>query len=154
MKIGLRTPSLKKSFRARTTGKYKRRLKRIVNPFYGKKGIGWITNPKKALYNRVYNRTSFSWRSLAKGSTNILYLLIVLPIKLMLILAWKIMKWTFIFMAFVAVCLFVALYNGIMYLAEKAINVGREDAPMDTTVNEEDERAGFIETKERENTNT
>lgn len=40
MKVGLRTPSFKKSFKARTTGKYKRKLKRMVNPFYGKKGMG------------------------------------------------------------------------------------------------------------------
>jgi len=24
------------------------------------RGYGWLTNPKKAAYNRVYNRTSFS----------------------------------------------------------------------------------------------
>ena len=51
MKVGLRTPSFKKSFKARTTGKYKRKLKRMVNPFYGKKGMGWIKNPSRALKN-------------------------------------------------------------------------------------------------------
>ena len=54
MKIGIRTPSLKKSLRARTTGKAKRKLKKAVNPFYGKKGMGVIKSPKKALYNKVY----------------------------------------------------------------------------------------------------
>ena len=60
MKVGIRTPSLKKSFSARTTGKAKRKLKRLTNPFYEKKGMGWIKNPKKAAYNKVYNKTSFS----------------------------------------------------------------------------------------------
>ena len=60
MKIGVRKPSLKKSVKARTTGKLKRKLKRAVNPFYGKKGMGWIRNPKKAMYNKVYRKTTFS----------------------------------------------------------------------------------------------
>lgn len=60
MKIGLRTPSLKKSFKARTTSKYKRQLKSAVDPTYGKKGIGWFKNPKKALYNKIYNKTTKS----------------------------------------------------------------------------------------------
>lgn len=59
MKFGFRSPSLKKSLRARTTGKLKRSLKKSINPFYGKKGIG-ILRPKKALYNKVYSKTSIS----------------------------------------------------------------------------------------------
>lgn len=66
MKIGMRKPSLKKSFKARTTGKLKRKVKKSVNPFYGKKGMGWINNPKKAMYNKVYNKTTFSWKDLFK----------------------------------------------------------------------------------------
>lgn len=58
MKIGFRTPSLKKSFKARTTGRMKRSLKRSVNPLYGKKGMGYINNPKKAVYNKIYNKTT------------------------------------------------------------------------------------------------
>lgn len=58
MKVGLRTPNLKKSIKARTTGKLKRSIKRSVNPLYGKKGMGMITNPKKAVYNKVYNKTT------------------------------------------------------------------------------------------------
>lgn len=34
MKFGMRTPSLKKSFKARTTGKAKRKLKKAVIPGY------------------------------------------------------------------------------------------------------------------------
>lgn len=60
MKFGLRTPSLKKSFKARTTGRIKREVKSAINPLYGKKGMGWINNPKKAAYNKVYKKTSFS----------------------------------------------------------------------------------------------
>lgn len=58
MKMGLRTPSLKKSFKARTTGRAKRAIKRAVIPAYGKKGTGFIKNPKKAMYNKVYQKTT------------------------------------------------------------------------------------------------
>ena len=66
MKVGIRKPSIKKSISARTTGKVKRKLKRVANPFYGKKGMGWIKDPKKAMYNKVYNKTSFSLWDLFK----------------------------------------------------------------------------------------
>ena len=56
----MRTPSFKKSFRARTTGRAKRAVKKALIPGYGKKGMGWIRDPKKAMYNKVYNKTSFS----------------------------------------------------------------------------------------------
>ena len=60
MKFGLRKPSLKKSIRARTTGRIKRKMKRTVNPLYGKKGVGYIKNPKRALKNKIYHKTTFS----------------------------------------------------------------------------------------------
>ena len=60
MKYVLRKPSVKKSFKARTTGKAKRAVKKAIIPGYGKKGMGWIKNPKKAAYNKVYNKTTFS----------------------------------------------------------------------------------------------
>ena len=60
MKFGMRTPSLKRSISARTTGQLKRSVKRAIIPGYGKKGMGWIKNPKKAAYNKIYNKTSFS----------------------------------------------------------------------------------------------
>ena len=66
MKLGMRKPSLKKSFKARTTGKAKRKVKKALIPGYGKKGMGWIKNPKKAAYNKVYNKTSFSLFDLFK----------------------------------------------------------------------------------------
>ena len=66
MKIGMRKPSIKKSVKARTTGRAKRAIKKAVIPGYGKKGMGWVNNPKKAAYNKVYNKTSFSIFSLLK----------------------------------------------------------------------------------------
>ncbi len=63
MKIGIRKPSLKKMIAARTS------VKRIVRHNLGVKaprGFGWLTNPKKALYNRVYNRTTIDVFSLLK----------------------------------------------------------------------------------------
>lgn len=60
MKIGMRKPSLKKSIKARTTGKAKRALKKAIIPGYGKKGTGWLKGPKKAAYNKVYKKTTFS----------------------------------------------------------------------------------------------
>ena len=59
MKVGMRTPSWKKSLSARTTGRAKRAIKKAIIPGYGQKGMGWL-NPKKALYNRVYRQTTFS----------------------------------------------------------------------------------------------
>jgi len=55
MKVGFRVPSLNKRIAARTS------VKRYVRQNLGlkaPKGYGWLTNPKKAAYNRVYNRTS------------------------------------------------------------------------------------------------
>lgn len=66
MKMGFRTPSIKKSIAARTTGKFKRQVKKAINPYYGKKGMGWVNNPKKALYNKVYNKTTFGVSDLFK----------------------------------------------------------------------------------------
>ena len=44
MKFGMRTPCIKKSIKARTTGKAKRVVKKALIPGYGKKGAGWIKN--------------------------------------------------------------------------------------------------------------
>lgn len=63
MKFGLRTPSLKKRISARTS------LKRQVVHRAGIKmprGYGWVRNPKKYAYNKVYNRTSFDVFKLLK----------------------------------------------------------------------------------------
>lgn len=66
MKIGMRKPSLKKSFSARTTGKLKRSVKKATVPGYGKKGMGMLKDPKRSLYNKVYKKTTFSIKDLFK----------------------------------------------------------------------------------------
>ena len=66
MKFGIRKPSFKKMLKARTTGRAKRAFKRTFNPLYGKKGMGFLNNPKKALYNKAYNRTSVGLNGLLK----------------------------------------------------------------------------------------
>lgn len=60
MKVGIRTPSLKKSFKARTTGRAKRAVKSAINPLYGKKGMGYINDPSRAVKNKIYKKTTFS----------------------------------------------------------------------------------------------
>ncbi len=59
MKFGLRTPSWAKTFGAYRS-QWKRALMRLFFPgAYGKRSMGWLTNPRKAAYNWWYNRTSF-----------------------------------------------------------------------------------------------
>lgn len=55
MKIGFRKPSLNKRIAARTS--VKRYIRHSLG-FKATRGWGWLTNPKKAAYNRVYNRTT------------------------------------------------------------------------------------------------
>ena len=68
MKIGMRKPSLTRSLKARTTSKWKRQAKKAIIPCYGKKGMGWVKNPKKAMYNKVYHKTTFGLSDLFKSS--------------------------------------------------------------------------------------
>ena len=56
MKFGMRKPSLKKKIAARTS------IKRQIIHRGGlkiPKGYGWIRNPKKYAYNKIYNKTTF-----------------------------------------------------------------------------------------------
>lgn len=66
MKLGMRKPSIKKSVKARTTGKAKRAIKSSANPLYGKKGMGYAKNPSRAVKNKVYKKTTFSFWDLFK----------------------------------------------------------------------------------------
>lgn len=66
MKFGMRKPSLKKNIKSRTTGKLKIEIKKSINPLYGKKGMGLINNPKKAIHNKIYKKTTFSFWDLFK----------------------------------------------------------------------------------------
>lgn len=58
MKVGVRKPSIKKSVKARTTGRVKRAAKRSVNPVYGKKGAGFAKSPSRSIKNAAYHRTT------------------------------------------------------------------------------------------------
>lgn len=63
MKFGIRKPSLKKMISARLSPK------RFIRHNLGLKaprGWGWLFNPKKAIYNKIYNKTSISLFKLLK----------------------------------------------------------------------------------------
>lgn len=70
MKFGPRKPSLKKSISARTTGKIKRKIKKTVIPGYGKKGMGYIKDPEKAVYNKIYNKTTVGIDDIISSNQN------------------------------------------------------------------------------------
>ncbi|MBA3810044.1 MAG: hypothetical protein H0X27_00050 [Caulobacteraceae bacterium] len=57
MKFGIRTPSLTKSLAARASAA---RFLRNSLGLEAPRGWGWLTNPRRAAYNRVYNRTTVS----------------------------------------------------------------------------------------------
>ncbi len=59
MKFGIRTPSPRKSLAARTSVK-----RQVRSKLRAPRDYGWMTDPKKALYNRVYNRTTVSMPTL------------------------------------------------------------------------------------------
>jgi hypothetical protein len=64
MKFGLRRPSFRKSVAARLSTK---RFVRQHLGFRAPRGWGWLTNPKRAMYNRVYDRTTISlWTMLRR----------------------------------------------------------------------------------------
>ena len=63
MKIGVRRPSIRGMLSARVSpARYARQSLGIKAP----RGWGWFTNPKKAAYNRIYRRTTFSFWDLMK----------------------------------------------------------------------------------------
>ena len=61
MKLGPRTPNIKKRVSARTTGAVTRRIKSSTSPLYGQKGMGWVKDPKRAAYNKLYNKITFGF---------------------------------------------------------------------------------------------
>ena len=72
MKFGFRIPSIAKRIAARTS------VKRIVQNELGLKaprGYGWITNPKKFVYNKIYNKTT-----VGSGCMFTLLVLIAIPL--------------------------------------------------------------------------
>ena len=70
MKFGLRKFSLNKRIAARTSWK---RIARHSLGLKAPRGFGWFTNPKKALYNRIYSRTTISWDRLTTDIFNKLF---------------------------------------------------------------------------------
>lgn len=129
MKVGVRKPSIKKSISARTTGRAKRAIKSSVNPLYGKKGMGFVNNPKKAVYNKIYSKTSFS---AFKGASNGIAALFMFFFYIM----WMMIKWSYIAIFYMCKWLFysipVWLYQTIKQLI-KDYNSNKE-------VNEFDEK--------------
>jgi hypothetical protein len=78
MKFGFRMPSITKRISARTS------VKRIIQNKSGLKaprGYGWITNPKKFVYNKVYNKTTTG-----VGCVLTLLVLIAIPMGFILML--------------------------------------------------------------------
>ena len=84
MKFGFRTPSLKRRIAARTS------LKRMVRHKLGMKmprGLGMVSNPKRAMYNKIYHRTTIpAERAAQKGWP--LLLLIFAPLIWLLLFVW------------------------------------------------------------------
>ena len=78
MKYGMRTPNINKRISARTTGKITRTVNKAVNPLYGKKGMGFINDPSKAVYNKVYNKTTISVDKIINGIFGTILMLIII----------------------------------------------------------------------------
>lgn len=68
MKFGFRKPSLKKSISAKFS--VKRKVKNSLG-LRMPRGTGWITNPKKSLYNKIYHKTTFGIGDVVKSSKRI-----------------------------------------------------------------------------------
>ena len=77
MKYGMRTPNVNKRISARTTGKVTRAMNKVVNPLYGKKGMGFVNDPGKAVYNKVYNKTTTSVDNIIDGIFGTILMLVV-----------------------------------------------------------------------------
>ncbi len=76
MKFGFRIPSITERIAARKS------VKRIVQNKLGLKaprGYGWITNPHKFIYNKVYNKTTTNTDCMLT-----LFVLIAFPLVLLL----------------------------------------------------------------------
>ena len=78
MKYGMRTPNVNKRISARTAGKVTRAMNKVVNPLYGKKGMGFVNDPGKAVYNKVYNKTTTSVDSIINGIFSTILMLIII----------------------------------------------------------------------------
>ncbi|WP_153716837.1 hypothetical protein [Eikenella corrodens] len=84
MKIGFRTPSLKRRIAARTS------LKRMVRHKLGIKmprGLGVVSDPKRAMYNKIYHRTTIPAEQAAQKGLPML-LLIFAPLIWLMLFVW------------------------------------------------------------------
>jgi hypothetical protein len=64
MKFGIRKPSLRGMIAARLSpARFVRHSLGLKAP----RGFGWLTNPKKALYNRLYYRLTIGLFDLLRG---------------------------------------------------------------------------------------
>lgn len=79
MRFGYRRPSIKKRIAARTS--WKRYVRNNIG-LKAPRGWGWLTNPKKAAYNRVYNRTT-------KGCMVLLMYIASTVAVVLFVIAWK-----------------------------------------------------------------
>ena len=94
MKYGYRKPSITKSVSARITGNVKRKVKSAVNPLYGKEGMGYINDTKKAIYNKMYNNTTKSIFDNQESSFDNMTLAVVLTMLIVLgLVIWG--RWSF-----------------------------------------------------------
>lgn len=121
MKIGVRKPSLKKSFSAKTTGRAKRKLKRLVVPFYGKKGVGLVKNPVRSVKGKIYRKTTIS----AKSATKSLAALFMLPFYMVYyggVFLWYIVKYS----AMAIIWMVIQLLNLFISLVEWVINLSSQ----------------------------
>lgn len=70
MRSIIRKPSVRKSVASRTTARVTRTVRKLSNPTYGMKGTGYIKNPQKAVYNKIYNKTSYGIRDLMQPGSS------------------------------------------------------------------------------------
>lgn len=70
MKVGMRKPSIKRSISARTTTRVNKSIKKNLNPMYGKKGMGYINDPSKAIYNKIYHKATVSTKDVLDSNTS------------------------------------------------------------------------------------
>ena len=79
MKFGIRRYSFKGRVSARTSWK---RYARHSLGFKAPRGLGILTNPRKAAYNRIYNRTTVSSEKAAMSLLSLLFTIVFYVIAL------------------------------------------------------------------------
>lgn len=119
MKIGARKVNISKSFKARTTGKIKRNIKSSINPLYGKSGMGYVNDPGRAVYNKIYNKTSFSIWNIPKSSNPI--------ISFFLLIFWFVFAFYYLLIKYIVVVPVKWLINLIKNKKETNIEIQEEN---------------------------